>query len=194
MSDARALGVRANLDPKTWAGAFDCARCARKRLPAIEFSKKALLKMRERGDTVGTCKTCVDAQAALERERARARASDGGDEGDVTCAACEATKPASGFSKTQRRAAAPRCAECVAAAAAEEAASSGAAALAKSLAEARIGTARAGASLGDHVRETNLEAEAVTGLKAKFVGGGRGRGRGRGRSNPNSMLGRVGRK
>ena len=50
------------------------------------------------------------------------------------------------------------------------------------------------ATLGDHVRETNLEAEAVTGLRAKFVGA-RGRGRGRGRSaNPNSMLGRGGRK
>lgn len=64
MSDARAAS---GLDPKTWAGAFDCARCARKRLPAIEFSKKALLRMRERGDDAGTCKACVDAEAAIER-------------------------------------------------------------------------------------------------------------------------------
>ena len=70
----------------------------------------------------------------------------------------------------------------------------GAAALAKSLESARVDAARVGATLGDHVRETNLEAEAVTGLRAKFVGA-RGRGRGRGRSaNPNSMLGRGGRK
>lgn len=66
MSDARARAA-SGLDPKTWAGAFDCARCARKRLPAIEFSKKALLRMRERGDDAGTCKACVDAEAAIER-------------------------------------------------------------------------------------------------------------------------------
>ena len=79
-------------------------------------------------------------------------------------------------------------------AAARDAAARGAAALAKSLESARVDAARVGATLGDHVRETNLEAEAVTGLRAKFVGA-RGRGRGRGRSaNPNSMLGRGGRK
>ena len=93
----------------------------------------------------------------------------------------------------QRRGAAPRCGECVDAAARDDAAR-GAAALAKSLESARVDAARVGATLGDHVRETNLEAEAVTGLRAKFVGA-RGRGRGRGRSaNPNSMLGRGGRK
>jgi hypothetical protein len=185
MSDARAAS---GLDPKTWAGAFDCARCARKRLPAIEFSKKALLRMRERGDDAGTCKACVDAEAAIERARARESASAVDDDADATCAACGATKPASAFSKTQRRGAAPRCGECVDAAARDDAAR-GAAALAKSLESARVG-----ATLGDHVRETNLEAEAVTGLRAKFVGA-RGRGRGRGRSaNPNSMLGRGGRK
>jgi|TARA_B110000003_G_scaffold248062_1_gene259531 hypothetical protein len=190
MSDARAAS---GLDPKTWAGAFDCARCARKRLPAIEFSKKALLRMRERGDDAGTCKACVDAEAAIERARARESASAVDDDADATCAACGATKPASAFSKTQRRGAAPRCGECVDAAARDDAAR-GAAALAKSLESARVDAARVGATLGDHVRETNLEAEAVTGLRAKFVGA-RGRGRGRGRSaNPNSMLGRGGRK
>jgi hypothetical protein len=42
-------------------------------------------------------------------------------------------------------------------------------------------------------REAALEAELVTGLKPKKIAGGRGRGRGRG-ANPNSMLGRGGRK
>ena len=181
----------AGVDPATWAGAFDCARCARARLPAIEFSKKALQRMR--CGEPGTCKACVDAEAALERARATARARDDDDDADATCAACGTTKPAREFSKTQRRADAPRCARCVDAAA-SDAAANGAAALATSLERARIDAARVGATLGDHVRATNLEAEAVTGLRAKFVGGARGRGRGRGRLNPNSALGRGGRK
>ena len=38
------LVVKANLDPTTWAGAFDCSACGRKRLPAVEFSKNMVLK------------------------------------------------------------------------------------------------------------------------------------------------------
>ena len=60
----------AGVDPATWAGAFDCARCARARLPAIEFSKKALQRMRVR--------RARDVQGVRRRRgRARARARDG---------------------------------------------------------------------------------------------------------------------
>ena len=179
----------AGVDPATWAGAFDCARCARARLPAIEFSKKALQRMR--CGEPGTCKACVDAEAALERARATARARDDDDDADATCAACGTTKPAREFSKTQRRADG---------AAVRASASTPRRATPRRAAprrwrrrwkRARVDAARVGATLGDHVRATNLEAEAVTGLRAKFVGGARGRGRGRGRSaNPNSALGR----
>ena len=38
--------VKANLDPTTWAGAFDCSACGRKRLPR-SFSKNMVLKRRK---------------------------------------------------------------------------------------------------------------------------------------------------
>jgi hypothetical protein len=68
------------------------------------------------------------------------------------------------------------------------------------LMEAREASERAEVTNARHklavfAREASLEATAVTGLEATFVGGRRGRGRGgRGRSNPNSMLGRGGRR
>ena len=71
MSD---LGVRANLDPTTWAGTFVCAGpCGRERLPAVEFSKKMVARLRL-GDTA-RCIACVDAAARAERERASANAA-----------------------------------------------------------------------------------------------------------------------
>lgn len=197
MSD---LGVRANLDPTQWAGAFDCAGpCGRKRLPAVEFSKKMVSRLQS-GDTA-RCIKCVDAAARAERERASASAASS-DAPPASCSACGETKPASAFSKTQLRKedSARTCAVCASARAAEGG-DAGANAMKARLMEAREASARAEATnasdkLAVFAREASLEATAVTGLEAKFIGGRRGRGRGGrgGRSNPNSMLGRGGRR
>ena len=182
MSD---LGVRANLDPTTWAGTFVCAGpCGRERLPAVEFSKKMVARLRL-GDT------------------ARCLASASSNAPPATCSVCSETKPSSEFSKTQLRRGdgARRCARC----ARDEASGrdrGDANAMKARLMEAREASERAEATnardkLAVFAREASLEATAVTGLEATFVGGRRGRGRGRGgrgRSNPNSMLGRGGRR
>lgn len=194
MSD---LGVRANLDPTQWAGVFDCAgACGRKRLPAVEFSKKMVARLQS-GDTA-RCIKCVDDAARAERERASASAASS-DAPPASCSACGETKPASAFSKTQLRKedSARTCAACASARASTP---SDAGAMKARLMEAREASARAEATnasdkLAVFAREASLEATAVTGLEAKFIGGRRGRGRGRGgRSNPNSMLGRGGRR
>ncbi len=198
MSD---LGVRANLDPTTWAGTFVCAGpCGRERLPAVEFSKKMVARLRL-GDTA-RCLACVDAAARAERERASANAA-ASNAPPATCSVCSETKPSSEFSKTQLRRGdgARRCARC----ARDEASGrdgGDANAMKARLMEAREASERAEATnardkLAVFAREASLEATAVTGLEATFVGGRRGRGRGRGgrgRSNPNSMLGRGGRR
>jgi hypothetical protein len=198
MSD---LGVRANLDPTQWAGAFDCAGpCGRKRLPAVEFSKKMVARLQS-GDTA-RCIKCVDDAARAERERASASAALS-DAPPASCSACGETKPASAFSKTQLRKedSARTCAACAASKGVDAGANAMNTMKAR-LMEAREASARAEATnasdkLAVFAREASLEATAVTGLEAKFIGGRRGRG-GRGgrggRSNPNSMLGRGGRR
>ena len=198
------LGVKANLDPATWAGAFDCSACGRKRLPAVEFSKNMVLKRRKDESAAIKCLRCTQADEVKEREaaaeKAKARAAEG-EGGEVVlheCAKCKESKPASEFSRKQLMQKGPgkqRCSPCLAAE--QDEAPQGAAARAGALLKAREATAKAeksgvAASFVASVKETNLEAEMVTGLSAVRIGPGRGRGRGRG-SNPNSMLGRGGR-
>ena len=198
------LGVKANLDPTTWAGAFDCSACGRKRLPAVEFSKNMVLKRQKDENAKIRCKTCTAADEVKEREaaaaKAKARAAEetGGDVVLHECAKCKESKPASDFSGKQLRQKGPgkqRCSACLAAE--QDDAPQGAAARADELAKLRTETAKAekqgtAASFIASVKETNKEAELVTGLKAVRIGPGRGRGRGRG-ANPNSVLGRGGR-
>ena len=198
------LGVKANLDPTTWAGAFDCSACGRKRLPAVEFSKNMVLKRQKDENAKIRCKTCTAADEVKEREaaaaKAKARAAEetGDDVVLHECAKCKESKPASDFSGKQLRQKGPgkqRCSACLAAE--QDDAPQGAAARADELAKLRTETAKAekqgsAASFFASVKETNKEAELVTGLKAVRIGPGRGRGRGRG-ANPNSALGRGGR-
>lgn len=200
MSD---LGVRANMDPTQWHGAYDCKDCGRKRLPAVEFSNKMVQRARA-GDTKVSCKKC--AAERLERERLDAEAkrndaSEGTSSSSThVCAACGATKPASAFSRAQlnNKGADARCSACVRDAEARDA-KDAKESVEKRLKEARAASAVAEATnamgkLGVFAKEAALEAELVTGLKPQRIGGrGRG-GRGRGRSNPNSMLGRGGKK
>ena len=198
------LGVKANLDPTTWAGAFDCSACGRKRLPAVEFSKNMVLKRRKDESAAIKCLRCTQAdevkerEAAAEKAKARAAEGEGGEVMLHECAKCKESKPASEFSRKQLMQKGPgkqRCSPCLAAE--QDEAPQGAAARADALLKAREATAKAeksgvAASFVASVKETNLEAEMVTGLSAVRIGPGRGRGRGRG-SNPNSMLGRGGR-
>jgi DNA-directed RNA polymerase subunit M/transcription elongation factor TFIIS len=103
------LGVKANLDPTTWAGAFDCSACGRKRLPAVEFSKNMVLKRQKDENAKIRCKTCTAADEVKEREaaaaKAKARAAEetGDDVVLHECAKCKESKPASDFSGKQLR-------------------------------------------------------------------------------------------
>ena len=197
------LGVSANADPSQWHGAFDCAQCQRTSLPAMEFSAKMQQKRRADANAKVKCKRCVasaeDAERALSRAAAAMRIAD--DDGTTyLCSVCKVEKPSSGFSRAQLNSKSPdarRCSTCRDA----EAANASASASAKvhtALADARAASVKAEATnapdkLAVFAREAALEAELVTGLKPKKIAGGRGRGRGRG-ANPNSMLGRGGRK
>lgn len=209
MSD---LGVRSGGDPTQWHGAFDCSACGRKRLPAVEFSQNMANKARKDPSAQIRCKKCTasaaEAERALAAETAKLRvAEDGGGDGAAAatheCAACKASKPADAFSRAQLNNKGPgkqRCRACCDAAEAEASASASAS-VDQRLAAARAASKKAEATdapdkLAVFAREAALEAELVTGLKPQRVGGrGRGRGgRGRGGGNPNSMLGRGGRR
>ena len=203
------LGVSSGGDPSQWHGAFDCVACGRKRLPAVEFSTNAVSKKRADPGRQISCKACTRGAAETERALAAAtaklRVKEYGDSTDAAvatheCAACKRSRPAEAFSNKQLNQKGPgkqRCRECCDAADAAEASS------AETRAEARLSRAREASAKAEQTnapdklavfaRETALEAELVTGLKPKKIGG-RGRcGRGRGRANPNSALGRGGR-
>ena len=192
------LGVSANADPSQWHGAFDCAQCQRTSLPAMEFSAKMQQKRRADANAKVKCKRCVasaeDAERALSREAAAMRIAD--DDGTTyLCSVCKVEKPSSGFSRAQLNSKSPdarRCSTCRDAEAAN-ASTNAEAKVHAALRDVRAASAKADATLADFAKEAALEAELVTGLKPKKISGGRGRGRGRG-ANPNSMLGRGGRK
>ena len=156
----------------------------------------------------GVHSRCGGAERALAAATAKLRVKEGGDGADASaatheCAACERSRPADAFSNKQLNQKGPgkqRCRECCDAAEAAEASS------AKTHAEARLTRAREASAIAEKTnapdklavfaREAALEAELVTGLKPKRIGG-RGRGGGgafgRGGTNRNSALGRGGR-
>ena len=189
------------VDPK-WSGTFTCAGpCKRTRLVAAEFSAKQLARRQADPSFAPTCKQCVEARAAAERDAAAARQKPEGAGGrpppppEVTCGSCGARKPSAEFSRSQayKGDGKAKCASCVAAGVAADAQATDAAKAAK-LAEARAAAAEAQRSgttaekVAAFARESALESELVTGVKPATGRGGRGRGRGR--SNPNSVLGR----
>ena len=205
------LGVSSGGDPSQWHGAFDCAACGRKRLPAVEFSANAVSKKRADAGKEIRCKACTqkaaEAERALAAETAKLRVVEGGDDADAPaatheCAACKRVRPADAFSNKQLKQKGPgkqKCRECCDAADASDASA------ATARVEARLTRAREASATAERTnasnklavfaREAALEAELVTGLKPKRIHGGRGRGRGRGGrgANPNSAIGRGGR-
>jgi len=205
------LGVETNLDPTTWHGAFNCAECGRKRLPAVEFSQAQLKKKRANEKAEMSCLKCA-AKAALEEEEevrktrsrkegeenalarevgemkiggesASATATEGGEGERHECSVCKEKKPESAFARSQLRNKGPgkqKCSKC--ASEADAIANPKKEDIKKLLEEAREASRKAELTnapdkLKIFAREAALEAEAVTGLKPKKIGG-RGRGRG----------------
>uniref|UniRef100_A0A7S0EW07 Stc1 domain-containing protein n=1 Tax=Phaeocystis antarctica TaxID=33657 RepID=A0A7S0EW07_9EUKA len=175
-----------------WAGDLVCSVCRRKRLTAVEFSKKAVEKHRKEPDAPMKCKTCVEAAAQEERDVAATKtaaggaavpAGDGPSEGHE-CSSCKNALPATAFSRSNlsKGPGKQRCSECVAEA--EKAhVTAGDAALREKLAAAKTAAAKAEASgsvvekLAAHSKVAAIEAQMVTGLKPVVLGrGGRGRG------------------
>ena len=118
------LGVSSGGDPSQWHGAFDCAACGRKRLPAVEFSANAVSKKRADPGKEIRCKACTqkaaEAERALAAETAKLRVVEGGDDADAPaatheCAACKRSRPADAFSNKQLKQKGPgkqKCREC----------------------------------------------------------------------------------
>jgi hypothetical protein len=206
------LGVTSGVDPSQWHGAFDCAACGRKRLPAVEFSANAVRVKRAHPERSICCKKCnaeaservLAAETAKLRvretsENDEARAS-GGDDVDIAtvdaheCAGCALTKPASQFSNKQLHQKGPgkqRCRSCCARAELAEAAKSAVCKETK-LRDAREASRKAELTnapekLAVFAREAALEAELVTGLKPLRARRG-GRGWGRSGLDPNGTL------
>jgi hypothetical protein len=153
-----------------WAGTFDCAKCGRKRLIGAEFSAA------QRAKEKPVCLACTSAASSAEAAAAAA----GGAQPLMRCAACGEQRP---VSKTQAaKGDKARCAPCLEAATAAEAGAARAkleADLEAARAAARAAEA-AGAPQLERLRlasiESALEAQLVTGLKAKIGGGGGGGG------------------
>ena len=60
------LDVETNLNPTSWHGAFSCSLCARKRLPACEFSQAQVKKKRANENASLVCLRCSERE---EEER-----------------------------------------------------------------------------------------------------------------------------
>lgn len=198
-------GVRSGVQVSTWAGDMDCSVCRRKRLPASAFSRSMCAKRQKDVDAALKCKDCVEQQAQDERRIAAAKAASATAAAAATpedaggssheCAACKQSLPAHAFSRAQlnnKGHGVQRCALCLAAADASErkaAEEKQAATLREARAGAKLAAASgsAASTLAAAATEAAVEAQMVTGLKPKRIGGG-GRGRGGRGSNPNSRL------
>ena len=198
------LGVDTNLDPTAWHGQFDCSGpCKRARLPAVEFSNAQLKKIRAHPETKIVCAKCIQQQQQqrvkndleasevlqLSKDVDETLTIDGkrdDDGGLFECSVCKQHKAASDFARSQLRNKGPgkqKCTKC--ASEADAKANPKKADVKTLLEEAREASRKAELTnapdkLKIFAREAALEAEAVTGLKPKRIGG-RGRGRGRGR-------------
>ena len=180
------LGVETNLHPTSWHGAFSCSVCARKRLPACEFSQAQVKKKRANENASLVCLRCSERE---EEETIKTMAGLKMDEENKgralhECSKCKELKPETEFARSQLRNKGPgkqKCSKC--ASEADAIANPKGEDVKKLLEEAREQSRKAELTnapdkLKIFAREAALEAQAVTGLKPKKIGGGRGRGRG----------------
>ena len=180
------LGVETNLNPTSWHGAFSCSVCARKRLPACEFSQAQVKKKRANENASLVCLRCSEREEEETIKTMAGLKMDEENKGSALheCSKCKELKPETEFARSQLRNKGPgkqKCSKC--ASEADAIANPKGEDVKKLLEEAREQSRKAELTnapdkLKIFAREAALEAQAVTGLKPKKIGGGRGRGRG----------------
>ena len=182
------LGVETNSHPTSWHGAFSCTACARKRLPACEFSHAQVKKKRANENASLVCLRCSEREEeeTIQTTTMAGLKIDEENKGSALheCSKCKERKPETEFARSQLRNKGPgkqKCSKC--ASEADAIANPKGEDVKKLLEEAREASRIAKATnapdkLKIFAREAALEAQAVTGLKPKKIGGGRGRGRG----------------
>ena len=183
------LGVETNLHPTSWHGAFSCSVCARKRLPACEFSHAQVKKKRANENASLVCLRCSEREeeeTTIQTMMAGLKMDEEKGSSLHECSKCKELKRETEFARSQLRNKGPgkqKCSKC--ASEADAIANPKGEDVKKLLEEAREASRIAKATnapdkLKIFAREAALEAQAVTGLKPKKIGGGGGRGRGRG--------------
>ena len=180
------LGVETDLHPTSWHGAFSCSVCARKRLPACEFSQAQVKKKRANENASLVCLRCSEREEEETIKTMAGLKMDEENKGSALheCSKCKELKPETEFARSQLRNKGPgkqKCSKC--ASEADAIANPKGKDVKKLLEEAREQSRKAELTnapdkLKIFAREAALEAQAVTGLKPKKIGGGRGRGRG----------------
>ena len=180
------LGVETDLHPTSWHGAFSCSVCARKRLPACEFSKAQVKKKRANENASLVCLRCSEREEEETIKTMAGLKMDEENKGSALheCSKCKELKPETEFARSQLRNKGPgkqKCSKC--ASEADVIANPKGEDVKKLLEEAREQSRKAELTNAPYklkifAREAALEAQAVTGLKPKKIGGGRGRGRG----------------
>ncbi|CAL6407317.1 unnamed protein product [Bathycoccus prasinos] len=180
------LGVETDLHPTSWHGAFSCSVCARKRLPACEFSQAQVKKKRANENASLVCLRCSEREEEETIKTMAGLKMDEENKGSALheCSKCKELKPETEFARSQLRNKGPgkqKCSKC--ASEADAIANPKGEDVKKLLEEAREQSRKAELTnapdkLKIFAREAALEAQAVTGLKPKKIGGGRGRGRG----------------
>lgn len=181
------LGVETNLNPTSWHGAFSCSLCARKRLPACEFSQAQVKKKRANENASLVCLRCSEREEEETIQTTMMAGLKMNEEKGSSlheCSKCKELKPETAFARSQLRNKGPgkqKCSKC--ASEADAIANPKGEDVKKLLEEAREQSRKAELTnapdkLKIFAREAALEAQAVTGLKPKKIGGGRGRGRG----------------
>jgi hypothetical protein len=180
------LGVETDLHPTSWHGAFSCSVCARKRLPACEFSQAQVKKKRANENASLVCLRCSEREEEETIKTMAGLKMDEENKGSALheCSKCKELKPETEFARSQLRNKGPgkqKCSKC--ASEADVIANPKGEDVKKLLEEAREQSRKAELTnapdkLKIFAREAALEAQAVTGLKPKKIGGGRGRGRG----------------
>ena len=172
------LGVETNLNPTSWHGAFSCSACARKRLPACEFSHAQVKKKRANENASLVCLRCSEREeeetiqtttmAGLKIDEAKGSALH-------ECSKCKELKAETEFARSQLRNKGPgkqKCSKC--ASEADAIANPKGEDVKKLLEEAREQSRKAELTnapdkLKIFAREAALEAQAVTGLKPKKI-------------------------
>ena len=180
------LGVETDLHPTSWHGAFSCSVCARKRLPACEFSQAQVKKKRANENASLVCLRCSEREEEETIKTMAGLKMDEENKGSALheCSKCKELKPETEFARSQLRNKGPgkqKCSKC--ASEADVIANPKGEDVKKLLEEAREQSRKAELTNAPYklkifAREAALEAQAVTGLKPKKIGGGRGRGRG----------------